>query len=287
MRLLGPFLTLALTSLTSFTTAAAAVDASTKFSALSRNAAKPGLIQLTSSLYDTLVSAPRNYTSLILLTAMDAKFGCAMCKEFQPEYELLAKSWAAQHKGGDGLYITMLDFEKGKDVFMKLGLNTAPVLHLFPPTVGPGADPLHITDPHNFEFTQNHIPAEAIAQFIANHSPKKPEIVRPFDYSKVLKGVGAAVVGLAILKIAFTTLKPAIYSRNLWAALSLILILLFTSGHMFNHIRRVPYVTNNGRGGVSYIAGGFSNQFGLETQIIAVLCKSLLGKTERGGMLTF
>jgi oligosaccharyltransferase complex subunit gamma len=44
---------------------------------------------------------------------------------------------------------------------------------------------------------------------------------------------------------------------------------------MFNHIRHVPYVVNNGPGGVSYIAGGFGAQFGLETQIIAVACMYL------------
>lgn len=65
-------------------------------------------------------------------------------------------------------------------------------------------------------------------------------------------------------------------SRTLWAALSLISILLFISGHMFNHIRKVPYVAKNGQGGVSYIAGGFSNQYGLETQIVAVMCMSPL-----------
>lgn len=43
---------------------------------------------------------------------------------------------------------------------------------------------------------------------------------------------------------------------------------------MFNHIRKVPYVAGDGKGGVSYFAGGFQNQFGLETQIIAALCKS-------------
>ena len=56
-------------------------------------------------------------------------------------------------------------------------------------------------------------------------------------------------------------------------AISLILILLFTSGHMFNHIRKVPYVAGDGRGGVSYFAGGFSNQYGLETQIVSAMCK--------------
>lgn len=31
---------------------------------------------------------------------------------------------------------------------------------------------------------------------------------------------------------------------------------------MFNHIRKVPYVAGNGKGGISYFAPGFQNQFG-------------------------
>lgn len=42
---------------------------------------------------------------------------------------------------------------------------------------------------------------------------------------------------------------------------------------MFNHIRKVPYVAGDGKGGVSYFAGGFQNQFGLETQIVAAMCR--------------
>ena len=68
-------------------------------------------------------------------------------------------------------------------------------------------------------------------------------------------------------------LLPVFQNRNIWAAFSLIAILLFTSGHMFNHIRKVPYVGGDGRGGIAYIAGGFSNQFGMETQIVAAMCK--------------
>lgn len=98
--------------------------------------------------------------------------------------------------------------------------------------------------------------------------------MRPFDYSKLITAAGATAVGAIILKLSFNTLKPAVYSRNLWSAVSLILILLFTSGHMFNHIRRVPYVANNGKGGISYVAGGFSSQYGLETQVVAIACMS-------------
>ena len=74
------------------------------------------------------------------------------------------------------------------------------------------------------------------------------------------------------MALAWPYALPVLQNRNLWAALSLITILLFTSGHMFNHIRKVPYVAGDGKGGINYFAGGFSNQFGLETQIVAAMC---------------
>ena len=49
---------------------------------------------------------------------------------------------------------------------------------------------------------------------------------------------------------------------------------------MFNHIRKVPYVSGDGKGGISYFAGGFSSQFGLETQIIAAMCRSYILTTD-------
>jgi len=55
-----------------------------------------------------------------MFTALVSKFGCMLCKEVQPEYELLAKSWRGQHKTGDGLLFSMLDFAKGHETFMKV-----------------------------------------------------------------------------------------------------------------------------------------------------------------------
>lgn len=42
---------------------------------------------------------------------------------------------------------------------------------------------------------------------------------------------------------------------------------------MFNHIRRVPYVAGDGKGGISYFAAGFQSQLGMETQVVAAICK--------------
>lgn len=98
-------------------------------------------------------------------------------------------------------------------------------------------------------------------------------MVRPINYVKIVTTVTAVLGAITLFTVAAPYVMPIIQNRNLWAAISLIAVLLFTSGHMFNHIRKVPYVAGDGKGGVSYFAGGFQNQFGLETQIVAAMCK--------------
>lgn len=117
--------------------------------------------------------------------------------------------------------------------------------------------------------------AEQTHAWIARQLPGRPHpsIKRPINWIRII-AVGTTLLGtVAFVSVAWPYLVPVLQSRNVWAAISLIAILLFTSGHMFNHIRKVPYVAANQKGGVSYFAGGFSNQYGLETQIIAAICK--------------
>lgn len=56
---------------------------------------------------------------------------------------------------------------------------------------------------------------------------------------------------------------------------------MFTSGHMYNAIRHTPYTQSNGQGGFNYIAAGFQNQFGIETQIIASICTASFKQANR------
>jgi oligosaccharyltransferase complex subunit gamma len=79
---------------------------------------------------------------------------------------------------------------------------------------------------------------------------------------------------ITFIAVAAPYVKPVIQNRNLWAAFSLIAVLLFTSGQMFNHIRHTAYAAGDASKGVTVFAGGFQNQYGLETQIIAGICMS-------------
>lgn len=78
-------------------------------------------LKLADSSYTRLTRAPRDYSVAVLLTALDSRFGCQLCREFQPEWELLAKSWIKGDKKGDSkLIYGTLDFSDGKDIFQSV-----------------------------------------------------------------------------------------------------------------------------------------------------------------------
>ncbi|KAI4255359.1 MAG: hypothetical protein LQ352_002614 [Teloschistes flavicans] len=223
-------------------------------------------LKLDDSLYEQLTATPRDFAVTVLLTALEARFGCQLCRDFQPEWDIVGQSWARGDKKGDlRLLLGTLDFAEGK----------APVLIFFPPTTGSNARP--DAQPIRYDFTMGSQSAEQVHDWICRHLPAgpKPKIQRPLNWVRLITITTAVLGVVSFFSVASPYIIPIIQNRNLWAAISLITILLFTSGHMFNHIRKVPYVAGDGKGGISYFAGGFSNQFGLETQIVAAMYGTL------------
>lgn len=84
---------------------------------------KYGLIDMNNEIYADLITKPRDYSVMVLLTAMDSRYQCQMCKIFDPEYKLLAKSWNRKNPDGGDLFFGVLDFNNGKETFMKVGEN--------------------------------------------------------------------------------------------------------------------------------------------------------------------
>ncbi|KAK4159313.1 magnesium transporter protein 1 [Cladorrhinum sp. PSN259] len=229
-------------------------------------------VKLGDSSYRELTSTPRDYTAAIVLTAMDPRFGCQLCREFQPEWELLSRSWTKGDKAGESrLIFGTLDFTDGRDIFMSLGLQTAPILLLFPPNAGPHA--VASPEPIRYDFTNGPQTAEYVHGWISRHLTDRPNppVKRPINWIRWISTFVISSGSLTALYVGWPYLIPILQSRNVWSAVTLISILLFTSGHMYNHIRKVPYVASDGKGGISYFANGFQSQYGLETQIIAAI----------------
>lgn len=117
MRVLKTFV-MFLLPLTGF---AAKNSAASKFQEFHSKALVSAPLKLVDSLYDRLIATPRDYSVAVLLTALEARFGCQLCQEFQPEWEILAKSWTKGDKPGDSqLVYGTLDFADGKITFQSV-----------------------------------------------------------------------------------------------------------------------------------------------------------------------
>lgn len=62
----------------------------------------------------------------------------------------------------------------------------------------------------------------------------------------------------------------------MWAAGTILTSLVMTSGYMFTRIRGAPYTGGNGQ----WIAPGYQNQYGQETQVVAMICKDIFNRNE-------
>lgn len=95
-----------------------------KFQAFQALARSPAPIELDDSIYEDLTAKPRDYHVAVLLTAAEAKYGCQLCRDFQPEWDLLARTWnkGANHRETKLLFGT-LDFNQGRNTFQKVTIS--------------------------------------------------------------------------------------------------------------------------------------------------------------------
>ncbi len=101
-------------------------------------------------------------------------------------------------------------------------------------------------------------------------TPHEFKIYKPFNPIPYIVLPVVGIASLAMLFVSYPYIWPVLQSKSLWTVLSLAMILVFTSGHMWSRIRGAPYTM-----GGSAIVGGFQNQVGAETDIVAALCECL------------
>lgn len=88
-------------------------------------------IALDDASYAKLTKAPRDYSLVVLLTVVGERFACVICKQFQPEWNLLGKSWINGDKDGQSrLLFATLDFVDGKNTFKSVCLKSFFILKI-------------------------------------------------------------------------------------------------------------------------------------------------------------
>ncbi|XP_076468515.1 dolichyl-diphosphooligosaccharide--protein glycosyltransferase subunit TUSC3-like [Babylonia areolata] len=233
---------------------------------------KKSIIRLNGDKFRQYVkSPPRNYSVIVMLTALQAQRQCSVCKQANEEYQILANSWRYSQQYSNDLFFTMVDYDEGPDVFQSMKINTAPVFMHFPAKGKPKkADTMDI---HRVGFQ-----AEQIAKWVAERTDIQIRVFRPPNYSGTLALVllFALVGGLLYLK---RNNLEFLYNKNCWAMLALAVIFAMTSGQMWNHIRGPPLMHRNpNTGQMHYIHGSSQGQFIMETYIVMLLhCSVVVG----------
>ncbi|CAG8714741.1 10084_t:CDS:2 [Cetraspora pellucida] len=178
-----------------------------------------GVVELDSNLYDEFVAKPRNYSMAILLTALDPQINCIPCKEFDPEFRLVASSWLKSGNEPSRLYFGVLDFKNGREIYTKLGLNNAPTLFYFSPSTGPYAK--DVSEPYKYEFNKYGFSAEAFASYLSGVLGTPVPVNRPLNYFAILLTVFLILGALAFIKLMYPLIETVVRNKNTWAAISL------------------------------------------------------------------
>jgi len=226
-------------------------------------AANNGVITLDERTYNMLTTSKRNWSAAVQLTALDKRRRCNPCKEFEPSFNEIAKAWTTVPPAErDSHFFATLDFDNGMAVFQKLGIQSAPIVHIYPATEGPHKPANGRTAPSTYDFSYG-LDAGPLAEQLSHHTPIPIPYKPPFDYVRWGTILGLALFAVATIRIIY----PILQNRWTWALGTILTTLIMTSGYMFTRIRGVPFSGGDGQ----WIAPGYQNQFGQETQVVAMI----------------
>lgn len=153
------------------------------------------------------------------------------------------------------------------------------MLLYFPPTtgehgLGPNAEPVQY-DFNRLGFEGGDVAAELSKQ-IGVDVPYRA----PFPWKFALTATLVAVSLTTLLIVVLPRLSSSQFNASgafgvLIQVATLSTITVMCAGHMWNGIRGAPYMMMGQGGKPEYFASGFQNQYGAETQIVAIICQCL------------
>ncbi|KAM4660728.1 dolichyl-diphosphooligosaccharide--protein glycosyltransferase subunit MAGT1 isoform 2-T2 [Amazona ochrocephala] len=235
---------------------------SEKVNQLMEWASKRSVIRMNGDKFRRFVKAPpRNYSVIVMFTALQPHRQCVVCKQADEEYQILANSWRYSSAFTNKIFFAMVDFDEGSDVFQMLNMNSAPTFINFPAKGKPKRG-------DTYELQVRGFAAEQLARWVADRTDVNIRVIRPPNYAgPLMLGLLLAVIsGLVYLR---GSNLDFLYNKTGWAFVALCFVLAMTSGQMWNHIRGPPYAHKNPHTGqMSYIHGSSQAQFVAETHIV-------------------
>ncbi|XP_043369696.1 tumor suppressor candidate 3 isoform X5 [Dermochelys coriacea] len=193
------------------------------------------VIRMNGDKFRRFVKAPpRNYSVIVMFTALQPQRQCSVCRQANEEYQVLANSWRYSSAFSNKLFFTIVDYDEGADVFQQLNMNSAPTFMHFPPKGKPKrAD--------TFDLQRIGFAAEQLAKWIADRMDVHIRVFRPPNYS-----------GTIALALLVSLVGGLLYLRR-------------------NNLEFIYNKTGWAMAALSYIHGSSQAQFVAESHIILLL----------------
>ena len=242
---------------------------------------KNGILYITDDNLNKIfnLSQSRSFGLVLLFTTNSVDLGCKSCTDFDPEFDLIARSWKLDHPD----FVSNVDpnvkllFAKAvldspqniPNVFKLFKLQQIPKLFYFPPG----------SNLNNFETID--IPQDSsverinkVVNWIKTLSKLNSNdfmIHQQIDWTNVFVTCFIIFSTVYIVQKNYNLFLRFVASKWVWGFSSVIFILLMISGYMFTKMRQVPLAGADRNGDIVYFAmNDFQNQFGIETQIVAL-----------------
>ncbi|RNA25417.1 tumor suppressor candidate 3 [Brachionus plicatilis] len=187
-------------------------------------------------------SAPRNYSIVVMLTALAPHRGCQICRPANDEFQIVAQSWRYSPQFSNKLFFAMVDFDDAPDIFKMLNTASAPQFIMFGRKQGKPKTADH------FDISRVGFSAEQIAKWINDRTDINIRIFRPPNYSGLLLVVLLVSMIASLLYVKRNNLE-FLYNKTTWSMIVISAILIFISGQMWNQIRGPPMVYRNPKTG--------------------------------------
>lgn len=229
------------------------VNPETKLQQISDLARKSGgnVITLDDSTYPYYaINKPRPYSLIVLLTALNPKYKCALCKNLDKEYTLLAESYREhikQKKQKPTVFFLRLDYEQAPRVFQSYETASVPMIFHIPIYQGERVtkdyeilikDRMHLS---------NEPDVEALLKFVKQKANVDFDIKRSMFYAYVALVLLFGVVVLLINPVIkyMPLLLKIIQFKPLWMFVSAAVYTCAISGFIFDIIRTPPMYHSN------------------------------------------
>lgn len=185
---------------------------------LSDLTARKSTIRLNGEKFKSFVgtkSLPRNYSFVIMMTALSPHRQCQICRQASDEFTIVANSWRYSPSFSNKLYFGIIDYDEGSDIFQQLSISSAPVFLYF-------SEKGKVRSPDQMDIQRVGFAAETIGRWIAERSDVQIRVIRPPNYSGtlalfILFGLIGALLYMRRNNLDF------LYNRTSWALGALVM----------------------------------------------------------------